>query len=386
MNNELIIYLLKSTLAFSVLYLSYKMIFARTTFLQHNRFYLLAIIPFSLLLPLISFSAFSSTQQFMVVLPQFKVSTQNLELNNSLNISFVFAAISILFFGLFIFKMLKMLVIVKQIKQGKLKKFNPFSFFGFIHIPLHLNEEEKGIILAHERVHVNQYHTIDILIYELMKIIFWFNPLVWLASKDVKTNHEYIADSIASKNNVQSYSKVLVAQLLGVNCSDLANNFNYEPLIKKRIKMMKKQKQQKLKATMYALIIPVACLSIIATSTIHVSAKNPVHQEKAKTEKVYEKVDQMPEFKGGIEKLYEFMGNTLRYPEEAKDVEGVVFVSFVVNQKGKVEDVNLEKGINNYLDKEALRVVNSMPNWTPGKHEGKNVSVKMVLPISYKKS
>ncbi|MCB0409595.1 MAG: TonB family protein [Flavobacteriales bacterium] len=386
MNNELLTYLLKSTLAFSLFYLAYKTLFAKNTFIQLNRFYLLAIVPLSIVLPFISFSSLSSSQEFQVLLPQFEVSTNNIELGFSLNVSFILLSTSSLFFVAFIIKIAKMLVIVNKIKQGKISNYNPFSFFGFVHIPNNLDEDEKAIILAHEIVHVKQCHSIDILIYEFMKILFWFNPLVWLAENDVKTNHEYIADSIASKNNVQSYSKVLVAQLLGVNCSDLANNFNYEPLIKKRIKMMKKQKQQKLKAAMYALIIPVACVSIIATSTINVSAKTPVHQEDAKTEKVYDKVDQMPDFKGGIEKLYEFMGSSLKYPEEAKDIEGVVFVSFVVNSKGKVEKVNLEKGINTYLDNEAMRVVKSMPNWTPGKHDGKDVSVKMVLPISYKKS
>lgn len=386
MNNEVIIFALKSSLAFSLFYLAYKTLFAKNTFLQLNRFYLLAIVPLSIVLPFISFSNFSSSQEFQVLLPQFEVSGNSIDLGFSLNIPLLLASISFLFLVAFTIKMTKMLLIVTKIKQGKISNYNPFSFFGFIHIPSNLDEDEKAVILAHEIVHVKQYHSIDILIYEFMKILFWFNPLVWLAENDVKTNHEYIADNIASKNNVKSYSKVLVAQLLGVNCSDLANNFNYEPLIKKRIKMMKKQKQQKLKATMYALIIPVACVSIIATSTINVSAKTPVHQEDAKTEKVYDKVDQMPEFKGGIEKLYEFMGSSLKYPEEAKDVEGVVHVSFVVNSKGKVEKVNLEKGINTYMDNEALRVVKSMPNWTAGKHEGKNVSVKMVLPISYKKS
>ena len=216
MNNELLTYLLKSTLAFSLFYLAYKTLFAKNTFIQLNRFYLLAIVPLSIVLPFISFSSLSSSQEFQVLLPQFEVSTNNIELGFSLNVSFILLSTSSLFFVAFIIKIAKMLVIVNKIKQGKISNYNPFSFFGFVHIPNNLDEDEKAIILAHEIVHVKQCHSIDILIYEFMKILFWFNPLVWLAENDVKTNHEYIADSIASKNNVQSFSKDELIDLLYV--------------------------------------------------------------------------------------------------------------------------------------------------------------------------
>jgi TonB family protein len=81
-----------------------------------------------------------------------------------------------------------------------------------------------------------------------------------------------------------------------------------------------------------------------------------------------------------------YLGNNVTYPEKAKEekIDGKVYVSFVVNKKGKVTQVKIEKGPDESLNKEALRVINKMPDWTPGKHEGKNVNVKVNLPIAFK--
>lgn len=94
----------------------------------------------------------------------------------------------------------------------------------------------------------------------------------------------------------------------------------------------------------------------------------------------------MPEFEGGAGKLFEYLSRTLKYPELAKStgIQGKVFVQFVVDKKGKIKDAKVIQGINSLLDKEALRVVESMPDWTPGRQHGKPVSVIYNLPISFK--
>lgn len=96
--------------------------------------------------------------------------------------------------------------------------------------------------------------------------------------------------------------------------------------------------------------------------------------------------EHMPEFVGGTEGLFKFLGTEMKYPKEAKQVgiEGKVFVQFVVNKKGEVTNIKILKGIHPLLDKEAIRVVEKMPNWKPGKQNGKTVSVKYNLPLSFK--
>lgn len=95
--------------------------------------------------------------------------------------------------------------------------------------------------------------------------------------------------------------------------------------------------------------------------------------------------DKMPEYKGGTEKLIQYISKEVKYPPNAKDmdVEGTVQVSFVVNKDGSISDANIEKGVYSELNDEALRVVESMPNWIPAKHKGKKVAVKLMLPIRF---
>ncbi|MFN5347798.1 MAG: energy transducer TonB [Bacteroidota bacterium] len=94
-------------------------------------------------------------------------------------------------------------------------------------------------------------------------------------------------------------------------------------------------------------------------------------------------VDQMPEYPGGNEALQEYISLNLKYPA-LKEVSGKVFVSFVVDKKGKVTDVKVKNDVDAALAKEAVRLVKSMPLWTPGKLEGKPVNVQLNLPIYFK--
>ncbi|MFN9326632.1 MAG: energy transducer TonB [Flavobacteriales bacterium] len=94
----------------------------------------------------------------------------------------------------------------------------------------------------------------------------------------------------------------------------------------------------------------------------------------------------MPEFPGGKEALFAYLGKNLKYPEQAVEegIEGVVYVTFVVEVDGSITGVKVLRGIGGGCDEEAVRVVRSMPNWTPGMQAGKPVRVKYNLPIRYK--
>lgn len=103
---------------------------------------------------------------------------------------------------------------------------------------------------------------------------------------------------------------------------------------------------------------------------------------------VFSEVDQLPEYPGGLEKLKQFVAENVSYPEEAKKegIQGKVFVSFTINKKGEVVDAEIAEGVDSFLDKEALRVVEAMPVWTPGKKDGHLVSVRLTLPVEFKLS
>ena len=105
---------------------------------------------------------------------------------------------------------------------------------------------------------------------------------------------------------------------------------------------------------------------------------------------VYDGMEHMaevdPEFPGGVEALYKYLAQNIHYPEQAKkeQIQGRVFVNFVVGKDGSITDAVVKRGIGGGCDEEALRVVNAMPKWTPGKVRGENVRVNYYLPINFK--
>jgi protein TonB len=103
-------------------------------------------------------------------------------------------------------------------------------------------------------------------------------------------------------------------------------------------------------------------------------------------DKIWTVVEQQPEFPGGLEAMMKFLQKNMKYPAQARRMgtEGKVFVGFVVNADGRITDVSLVKGISMELDKEASRVVQSMPPWKPGKQNGRAVRARFVLPVNFK--
>lgn len=131
--------------------------------------------------------------------------------------------------------------------------------------------------------------------------------------------------------------------------------------------------------TVMPAVVMLVCVLIFASNA---NGMNWVAQQ---DEKVYEKVEQMPEFPGGNEELINFLVKAVQYPDEAKKkgTQGKVFVSFVVGKDGTVTNAKIAKGADPLLDAEALRVVGTMPKWNPGKEKGEAVAVQFTLPIVF---
>ena len=103
-------------------------------------------------------------------------------------------------------------------------------------------------------------------------------------------------------------------------------------------------------------------------------------------EKVFDMVEQMPQFPGGQAEMMQFISKNMKYPTIAQEngTQGRVTCQFVVGADGRVRDVNVLRGVDPYLDKEAVRVIMSMPKWIPGKQNGKAVSVKYTIPVVFR--
>ena len=104
-----------------------------------------------------------------------------------------------------------------------------------------------------------------------------------------------------------------------------------------------------------------------------------------KNEKVFDVVEQMPEYPGGMQALFEFLKENIKYPEDAQKqkVEGRVLAKFVVETDGSISNIEVVKHAFPSLDAEAVRVIQAMPKWSPGKQKGQAVRVKYVVPINF---
>ncbi|MDE6180127.1 MAG: energy transducer TonB [Phocaeicola sp.] len=111
-----------------------------------------------------------------------------------------------------------------------------------------------------------------------------------------------------------------------------------------------------------------------------------VEEEEPEEPEIFQVVEEMPEFPGGMVECLKFLSKNIKYPTISQEngVQGKVIVQFVVNQDGSIVDPQIVRSVDPYLDKEALRVIKTMPKWKPGKQRGKAVRVKFTVPVTFK--
>lgn len=268
----------------------------------------------------------------------------------------------------------------------------PYSFFRQIVVGTRgLSDEELRCILTHESHHVSKNHTLDLLCARLMCSLAWFNPFAWLIMRELRAVQEFQADAVSvGACGREDYLHLLYRQVTGTGYGYITNNFQSINL-KNRIVMMNKAKTR-FGAWKVLAALPVAALLMM------VGCKPAANQEPDDTmpvepvvvddneAPVYLAVEVAPEFPGGEEALYKYLAENIQYPEQAKkdNIQGRVLVSFTIEKDGSLSDAKVQRGIGGGCDEEALRVVNAMPQWTPGKQQGEAVRVNFNLPITFK--
>ena len=111
-----------------------------------------------------------------------------------------------------------------------------------------------------------------------------------------------------------------------------------------------------------------------------------VEEEEVDEQQIFQVVEENPEFPGGMKECMKFLSNNIKYPQISQEngVQGRVIVQFVVNADGTIVDPVVVRGVDPYLDKEALRVIKHMPKWKPGKQRGKAVRVRYTQPVLFR--
>ena len=299
----------------------------------------------------------------------------------------------------------------------------PYSFFNQIVVGTRdLSDEELRCILAHESHHVRQSHSLDLLFARMLCCIAWFNPFAWLMLRELRAVQEFQADAASlGACGREDYLHLLYRQVTGTGYGHITNvaqsegrgglltmlsqsnvtvGNNFQSInIKKRIVMMNKTKTR-FGAWKVLAALPVAALLMMVgckpaestnsdTASVALQQEEPVYDmgptQQADGE-VANVVEVDPEFPGGMEAFYKYLAENVHYPEQAKkeQIQGRVFITFVVEKDGSISSAKVLRGIGGGCDEEALRVVNAMPKWTPGKMRGEVVRVNYNLPITFK--
>jgi TonB family protein len=408
--NQLFSYYIQSFAAFSVVYLVYHILLRRESHFFLNRFWLIAGLVLASTAPLITFSVDINpvSPQISYVLQEITIApTANIEQSSSLTWSSVLlliyfagmAAAGIRFF-LRLYKILSIIHKGQKISYSThtlvftVQDITPFSFFRWVVVSDKTKHTEMEAVLTHELAHVRQRHSFDIMILEMISVIQWFNPILLLYKQSLKETHEFLADKEVISNGYETilYQKIILAMTLGVTVADLTNNFKTSQ-IKRRMIMMTKMKPPTFARLKFWLLVPVVTGLVVIlacnSSTGEQNDNEPLTEATTDdSDEIFEVVDVMPVFGNSENALNEYIVSHVKYPQDAKEkgIQGKVHVSFVVNQKGKVTDVQVVEPVNELLDAEAIRVISEMPDWKPGTQKGKAVKVKMVLPISFKLS
>jgi TonB family protein len=407
------------------------------------------------------------------------------------------------------------------------------------------NLPESNTVHHHEDVHIRQLHTFDVIFFELLGVLTWFNPITYCYKAAVKNIHEFLADEAAAKfqGDKEAYSMLLLNQAFGVNVNALTNGFFKKSMVKKRIFMLYKQRSRKTAVIKYGIVVPLFAAALLLSSAtiknneqvLAVAEQIPLSEaktllsatianlaeaesanvaealvkietkgtevsddygpfykylastikypstaannniqgnlvvnfkiaekkvtditfdpklgygadeevaialgkynggaladgkysmrveyrlngaftaiinENAKVkqgftalntvtimayakaasdeDKLYEfvAIENPPTYPGGIAAFYRFLGENIKYPEEAvkNNVQGNVFVSFVVEKDGSLNNIKIDRPLGYGTDEEAVRVLKLSRKWNPGLANGKPVRVKYNIPIKF---
>ena len=283
-------YFLKVNVAIVLFYAFYRLFFYKDTFFGWRRTALLCFFAVSAAVPLLNIQTWITEQEPMVamadlyasvVLPELTVGTEVAPTDWK---SILSEYANIAYWGIVALLMIRLIMQLagiirltcrcRKIQIGNTsihllpKADGPFSFFHWIFIhPSSHTEEEFNEILTHEQTHARQWHSIDVIISELVCIFCWCNPFAWLMKREIRTNLEYMADARVLENGYDS--KTYQYHLLGLSHQKAAvtiyNSFNVLPL-KKRIKMMNKKRTKEIGRTKYLMFLPLAALLMIVSN------------------------------------------------------------------------------------------------------------------------
>ncbi len=294
-----LIYILKSAVCLSLFYLFYRLLLSKETFHRFNRIALLGILFLSLLIPFIEVTTAHQTELSQTVLTVEQLLMMAEAMNpvevtiaqpEELSISWVqvlllFYLVGIIFFACRnLYSLSRLLLLIKSGKRERLeggvrlivleREVAPFSWMRYIVISRKDLEEDGREILIHEMAHIQNRHSIDLLVADICIFFQWFNPGIWLLKQELQNIHEYEADETVINEGIDAkdYQLLLIKKAVGTRLYSMANSFNHSKL-KKRITMMLKEKSNPWARLKYLYVLPLAAIAVTAFARPEISER-----------------------------------------------------------------------------------------------------------------
>ena len=445
----MLLYLVEINIITIFLYGFYRLLFTNDTFFSWRRFMLLNTYLIALLVPFADFSNWiriheatqnmASTYAETVLSEATSLPSKATVLSWNTILLWIYMGGVCMFLLRFVIQLIGIYRLAKKTEVSTIKGIkvhiiekneSPFSFFRWIFVnPEVRYESQLQEILIHEQCHVEQKHSIDVVLAELFTIVCWFNPFAWLLKREIRLNLEYLADLYVVQVGCdqKSYQYHLLGMTYHKNVSTILNNFN-DLLLKKRIKMMNRRRSRLIVKAKYTLLIPVTATLLVVkniesvahslvsnkivsnevivsvnTKANNVLQKKPIFTSKISKEsnikKLKEQVYEMSHNRINTIIEKKAINNTspsnvikdsyvdikdLELPEKNSTNVRIYNISFAVDTKGSVSSLSVTHTKDTLYNQKDLQGIERMSKDKPDNTQNKTIKAIYNLPISFK--
>ena len=342
------VYILKTSVCLAVFYLFYRLLLSKETFHRFNRLALLGVLLFSCLVPLIEVTTQEASEmnQPFIALEDMLLMAEPAPVMEEVSTPFPWRALLLLiyllgilfFLGRHLWSLGRMLRLLRTSRKESLedgitlfvydaKEVAPFSWMKSIAVSKYDLEESGDAVLTHERAHIRNRHSWDLLLAEGCIFFQWFNPAAWLLKQELQTVHEYEADEWVIENGIdaKTYQLLIIKKAVGARLYSIANSFNHSSL-KKRITMMIKKKSNPWARLKYLYVLPLTAIAVVAFARPEVSSEfAEISSVKVNDLTSIVKMDEVKSVENSLDEKFKLSGQVMDYNSK-KPVPGATVI------------------------------------------------------------
>ena len=393
-----LLYIARTGLYLGVFYAFYLLVMRRTTFFRLNRVLLLAGSFACLLLPVFRLRSVT-TAGIASELSMVAAGTETAE--EAVRAAFPWKEVLLALYAtgalatlvLYLLSVLKMNRLMRKGESTRLEGCRlilldedvPSFSWGRTVVMGRKDQAENPAIFTHEMMHVRCRHSLDLILFFPLQLLFWWNPLVWITREELRLLHEYEADEGVIQKGIDAsgYQLLLVRKAVGEHRFTLASGFQHAKL-KNRIEMMLKPGSSGWRRWSYVALVPVlACFMFICNpvKAVTLTVENEAPSRMRSEALLFA---QMPRFNGGNSREFSQWVNSQLHLQRRIEADGRLLVGFTVGFDGVVRDVKVQKGLREDIDKEVVQIISSSPKWEPGiDPSGHPVPVHYSIPLVF---